>query len=87
MVADAARAFKPKILYPYHYGETNQDLLVDLLKDLKGRNPDPEHALGSCSRQQWRRHFTFQPDSAILWQSGPLNRKGGQAVDGYRVPG
>src|SRR5512145_664822 len=23
MVADAARAFQPKILYPYHYGETN----------------------------------------------------------------
>lgn len=36
MVADAARAFRPKILYPYHYGETNPDLLVDLLKDLDG---------------------------------------------------
>lgn len=33
MVADAAKAFKPKILYPYHYGETNTDELVKLLKD------------------------------------------------------
>jgi L-ascorbate metabolism protein UlaG (beta-lactamase superfamily) len=33
MVADAARAFKPKILYPYHYGDTNTDELVKLLKD------------------------------------------------------
>jgi len=33
MVADAAMAFKPKILYPYHFGETNTDELVSLLKD------------------------------------------------------
>jgi len=33
MVADAANAFKPKILYPYHYGDTNADRLVKLLKD------------------------------------------------------
>ncbi len=33
MAADAARAFKPAILYPYHYGKTNVDELVDLLKD------------------------------------------------------
>jgi L-ascorbate metabolism protein UlaG (beta-lactamase superfamily) len=33
MVADAARAFKPEILYPYHYGETNAEELVKLLKD------------------------------------------------------
>jgi L-ascorbate metabolism protein UlaG (beta-lactamase superfamily) len=33
MVADAARAFKPKILYPYHYGDTNAEELVKLLKD------------------------------------------------------
>ena len=33
MVADAARAFKPKIIYPYHYGETNPARLVELLKD------------------------------------------------------
>jgi len=32
MVADAARAFKPKILYPYHYGDTNTDELINLLK-------------------------------------------------------
>ena len=32
MVADAAKAFKPKILYPYHYGETNTNELVGLLK-------------------------------------------------------
>jgi len=33
MVADAAKAFKPKILYPYHFGETNTELIVNLLKD------------------------------------------------------
>ena len=33
MVADAARAFKPKILYPYHFGKTDTAKLVDLLKD------------------------------------------------------
>jgi L-ascorbate metabolism protein UlaG (beta-lactamase superfamily) len=32
MVADAARAFKPKILYPYHFGDTNTDELVKLLE-------------------------------------------------------
>ena len=36
MVADAARAFKPKIVYPYHYGRTDPNKLVDLLKDAKG---------------------------------------------------
>lgn len=36
MVADAARAIKPKILYPYHYGETDPNQLVDLLKEEKG---------------------------------------------------
>ncbi len=36
MVADAARAFKPKILYPYHYGQTNPQELVELLKNEKG---------------------------------------------------
>ena len=35
MVADAARAFKPKILYPYHYGSTDPNKLVVLLKDEK----------------------------------------------------
>ena len=33
MVADAARAFRPKVLYPYHYGETDPSLLKNLLKD------------------------------------------------------
>lgn len=33
MVADAAIAFKPAILYPYHYGDTNTDELVRLLKN------------------------------------------------------
>jgi len=32
MVADAAKAFRPKILYPYHYGETDPARLVELLK-------------------------------------------------------
>ena len=35
MVADAAKAFKPKILYPYHYGQTDTNKLVGLLKDSK----------------------------------------------------
>ena len=33
MVADAAKAFEPKILYPYHYGQTDPQKLVELLKD------------------------------------------------------
>jgi L-ascorbate metabolism protein UlaG (beta-lactamase superfamily) len=32
MVADLARAIKPKILYPYHFGDTDANLLVALLK-------------------------------------------------------
>lgn len=36
MVVDAVRAFGPKILYPYHYGETNTNKLLALLKDFKG---------------------------------------------------
>jgi len=35
MVADAAKAFKPKILYPYHYGNTDTSKIVELLKDAK----------------------------------------------------
>jgi len=35
MVADAAKAFKPKILYPYHYGQTDPQRLVTLLKSSK----------------------------------------------------
>ncbi len=36
MVADAAKAFKPKILYPYHYGNTETSKIVELLKDVEG---------------------------------------------------
>jgi L-ascorbate metabolism protein UlaG (beta-lactamase superfamily) len=32
MVADAAKAFRPTILYPYHYGKTDTGLIVDLMK-------------------------------------------------------
>jgi len=35
MVADAAKAFKPKILYPYHFGETDTAKLTALMKDTK----------------------------------------------------
>ena len=38
MVADAVAAFKPKVLYPYHYGETDTAKLVELLKG----KPDTE---------------------------------------------
>lgn len=33
MVADAARAFRPRILYPYHYGDTDPTKLTELLKN------------------------------------------------------
>jgi L-ascorbate metabolism protein UlaG (beta-lactamase superfamily) len=33
MVADAAKAFRPAVLYPYHYGNTDTSKLVTLLKD------------------------------------------------------
>ncbi|MBW1802317.1 MAG: MBL fold metallo-hydrolase [Deltaproteobacteria bacterium] len=33
LAADAALSFKPKILYPYHFGNTETSKLVDLLKD------------------------------------------------------
>ena len=36
MVADAARTFRPKILYPYHQGETDNSKLVALLKNEAG---------------------------------------------------
>ena len=35
MVADVAKAFKPKILYPYHYRDTDTSKLLDLMKDTK----------------------------------------------------
>lgn len=40
MVADAAKMFRPKVLYPYHYGETDTAKLVALLsgeKDIEVR--------------------------------------------------
>jgi L-ascorbate metabolism protein UlaG (beta-lactamase superfamily) len=36
MVADAARAFRPRILYPYHFGETDTSELVRLLAGEEG---------------------------------------------------
>jgi L-ascorbate metabolism protein UlaG (beta-lactamase superfamily) len=35
-VADVAKAMRPKVLYPYHFGNTDTGKLVDLLKDEKG---------------------------------------------------
>ena len=35
LVADAAKSFMPKILYPYHYSETDVSKIVDLMKDTK----------------------------------------------------
>jgi len=32
MVSDAAEALRPKILYPYHYGNTNTSEILELLK-------------------------------------------------------
>ena len=40
MVADAAKAFRPRVLYPYHFGKTNPEQLVKLLageKDIEVR--------------------------------------------------
>lgn len=36
MVANAARAFNPGILYPYHYSESNPQDLLDLMKGVQG---------------------------------------------------
>ncbi len=36
MVADAALAFRPKILYPYHYGKTDPAELSKLLPNETG---------------------------------------------------
>ncbi len=33
MVSKAVQMFQPKILYPYHYGNTDTSILVDLLSD------------------------------------------------------
>ncbi|MBW2505541.1 MAG: MBL fold metallo-hydrolase [Deltaproteobacteria bacterium] len=34
MVADAAKSFRPKVLYPYHYGETETARIIELLKNI-----------------------------------------------------
>jgi len=36
MVVDAARAFRPAVLYPYHYGDTDPSRLAKLLQGEKG---------------------------------------------------
>ncbi|MGE5812222.1 MAG: MBL fold metallo-hydrolase [Ignavibacteria bacterium] len=33
MTADAAKSFKPKIFYPYHFGNTDLNKLTELMKD------------------------------------------------------
>jgi len=35
-VADVAKAIRPKVLYPYHFGNTETGILVNLLKDERG---------------------------------------------------
>lgn len=35
MVADAAKGFKPKVLYPYHYGSTDTNKLLKLMEEEK----------------------------------------------------
>jgi L-ascorbate metabolism protein UlaG (beta-lactamase superfamily) len=35
-VADAARAIRPKVLYPYHFGDTDTSKLTKLLQGEKG---------------------------------------------------
>jgi L-ascorbate metabolism protein UlaG (beta-lactamase superfamily) len=35
MVADAAKVLKPKILYPYHYGDTDTSQLLEILKNVR----------------------------------------------------
>jgi L-ascorbate metabolism protein UlaG (beta-lactamase superfamily) len=35
MVSDAAAAFRPKVLYPYHFGDTDTSRLTSLLASTK----------------------------------------------------
>ena len=42
MVVSAAKMFKPKILYPYHYGKTDESKIVNLLKNGM-ENPSAGH--------------------------------------------
>jgi len=36
MLAEAAKMFNPKILYPYHYGNTDTNMLLELMKNQSG---------------------------------------------------
>jgi len=36
MVADAAKAFRPRVLYPYHFGQTDTSEILRLLEDVDG---------------------------------------------------
>ena len=63
MVADAAKAFRPKILYPYHYGKTKTAKIIDLLKDEK----DIEVRI---------RRMMWPPEGVILKRVEPLMHKG-----------
>jgi L-ascorbate metabolism protein UlaG (beta-lactamase superfamily) len=36
MVSDAAKTINPKILYPYHYGNTEPSKIKELLADQEG---------------------------------------------------
>jgi L-ascorbate metabolism protein UlaG (beta-lactamase superfamily) len=36
MVVDATRSIRPRILYPYHFGQTDPQVLVRLLAGLEG---------------------------------------------------
>ena len=35
MVVKAAKSFNPKVLYPYHFGNTDTNVLIDLMKNQK----------------------------------------------------
>ena len=49
MVADAAKAFRPKVLYPYHFGNTDLARLLELMKDA----PTSRCASAPWSRVGW----------------------------------
>jgi L-ascorbate metabolism protein UlaG (beta-lactamase superfamily) len=36
MVSEAAKAFRPRVLYPYHYGDTDTSMLQQLLSQVSG---------------------------------------------------
>jgi L-ascorbate metabolism protein UlaG (beta-lactamase superfamily) len=35
-IADVAKSMRPKVLYPYHFGNTDTNALINLMKDEKG---------------------------------------------------